>query len=65
MYISSVFKSKIEEMIAVSPLNDDEFRRVVGMGSHYLSLSAKWDGNDPLFSIKLGDTTVFIFKKID
>ena len=61
--ISQALRKKIERIIQVRPLERGEFRRIDGMGSHCISLSAEENGKSHFFSFDCGGVTVYLYKE--
>lgn len=60
--ISTALHEKIARLVESQPLSEDEFRRIEGMGSHYISLSSEYKGTNHLFSLEINGRTYYIFK---
>lgn len=61
-FVSQHLVAKIAAMLAASPLQSDEFRRIEGMGSHYLSLQPEYHGQGFMFSLSINGQELYIHR---
>lgn len=62
--ISIFLRKQIERTIEERALEEDEFRRINGMGDHFMSLTAEHDGKQFFFSTVVGEQVIYIFKEM-
>ncbi len=60
--ISGALLKKIEDLLTRSPLETGEFRRIEGMGSHFVSLQSTHEGKQHFFSTTIAGKEIFFFK---
>ncbi len=64
MMMPSHMLQKLRQEIEQRPLQDEEFRRIEGMGSHFISRQSLWGELKHFFKFSLEDgTTIYVFKK--
>ncbi len=64
MMMSKQMLQKLRREIAQKPLQDGEFRRIQGMGAHFMSQQPLWNEQRYFFKFNLEDgTPIFVFKK--
>lgn len=59
--ISKALIHKLEREVGTNPIQPGEFRRIEGMGSHYLSLESSRDGQAWFFKVPLSGVEYFVF----
>lgn len=61
--ISGALLKKIKDLLTQSPLEVGEFRRIEGMGSHFMSLQSTREGRQHFFSATVDGKEIFFFKE--
>lgn len=62
--ISDALLESLADELKTSPLQNGEFRRIKGMGSHFVCLTPTHDGDEFFFAIMMGDQKIYIYKPI-
>lgn len=66
MKVSSHLLKKLSDMLANTPLETGECRRVEGMGAHFISLEKVQDTHKRfLLSVKINGQEYFLFKEVE
>lgn len=60
--ISEALVERIEQMLAVAPLEEGEFRQLPNMGAHYVSLAPTHSGHEYFFAFPLNGTKIYVYK---
>jgi hypothetical protein len=63
--ISDALLETLQEEYKKNPLQEGEFRRIVGMGSHYACLTPTHEGDEYFFSTEVGGQKVYIYTPIE
>ena len=63
--ITTKLKERLAENMANDPLKPGEFRRIKGLGGHYISLESKRGEQEWMFQIDINGEDFYIFHLVD